>query len=131
MKCKSCEEVVPSKFAHAIKQNECPLCGGEIMPVQLQNILSSLKTLMEEAKDKYMDEVKDWLASNYSLGTVNKNNIGGVEGNPVEAQNVKMTGPELYNKFAALARVPGAGKPRASLSSVVAEIKGRSEPMNM
>lgn len=129
MKCKSCNEVVPSKFAHAIKQNECPLCGGEIMPAQLGIILAEMKNLLDMAqKDQYMDEVKDWLASNYSLGAVNKNNSDGVGGNPTEGNN-KLTGPELYSKFAARAGVPGAGKPQPSLKSVVEEIKGRSEPV--
>jgi hypothetical protein len=134
MKCRSCEEVVPSKFAHAIQKNECPLCGGEIMPAQLKTILSGLKDLIDQAqRDEYMDEVKDWLASNYSLGVVNKNVLAGVDGNSGEAQNVKLSGPELYNKFAARAGVPGAagGKPQPSLKSVVEEIRGRDEPMNM
>jgi hypothetical protein len=115
-----------------IQTNVCPLCGNEIIPEKLQNILIALKNVMEVAKDEYMDEVKDWLASNYSLGAANKNNIEGVGGNSGQG-NDKLSGPALYSKFAARAGVPGAsqGKPQPSLSSVVAEIKGRSEPMDM
>lgn len=66
MKCKSCEEIVASKFAHAIKTNTCPFCGQEIMEPALQSILSNLQALMKEA-EPFMAEVEDWLANNYSL----------------------------------------------------------------
>lgn len=138
MKCKSCQEVISSKFIHAIQKNECPLCGSEIMPAQLQTILSELKIIMEDAvKDNYMDEVKDWLATNYSLKPTvsgNKNNNDGADENLSDGDSNKtLSGPALYNKFAARAGVPGAskGKPQPSLKSVVADIKGRSAPMDM
>ena len=66
MKCKSCFNDVPPKFAHAISVNVCPLCGKEIMDQQLQSILNDLKNVMDKTKE-YSDEVGDWLFSNYGL----------------------------------------------------------------
>jgi hypothetical protein len=66
MKCKTCEEVIPSKFAHAIKTNVCPFCGENIMEEALQNILVELQTLMKAA-EPFMEQVEEWLGSNYSL----------------------------------------------------------------
>eukprot|EP00697_Spironema_sp_BW2_P008858 gnl/Spiro4/23583_TR11653_c0_g2_i1.p4 gnl/Spiro4/23583_TR11653_c0_g2~~gnl/Spiro4/23583_TR11653_c0_g2_i1.p4 ORF type:complete len:211 (+),score=8.11 gnl/Spiro4/23583_TR11653_c0_g2_i1:6835-7467(+) len=66
MKCRSCEETVPSKFAHSIKMNMCPLCGGEIMDPALQKVFTDLQTIMKEA-EPFMTEVEEWFASNYSL----------------------------------------------------------------
>jgi Zn-finger nucleic acid-binding protein len=66
MKCRSCEETVPSKFAHSIKMNMCPLCGGEIMDPALQKVFTDLQTIMKEA-EPFMPEVEEWFASNYSL----------------------------------------------------------------
>src|ERR1700722_3546425 len=66
MRCKSCKEDVPPKFAHAISVNVCPLCGQEIMVAQLQKILNDLKNVMNETKE-YSEEVADWLFSNYGL----------------------------------------------------------------
>jgi hypothetical protein len=66
MKCRSCKEDVPPKFAHALSVNVCPLCGQEIMVAQLQKILNDLKNIMNETKE-YSEEVSDWLFSNYGL----------------------------------------------------------------
>jgi hypothetical protein len=74
MKCKSCKEDVPPKFAHAIATNMCPLCGQEIMDAKLQNILGELKIALGDAKD-YMAEVEDWLFSNFSLRKIKENEI--------------------------------------------------------
>lgn len=66
MKCRSCEETVPSKFAHSIKMNMCPLCGGEIMDPALQKVFADLQIIMKDA-EPFMTEVEEWFASNYSL----------------------------------------------------------------
>lgn len=66
MKCMSCNEEVSPKFGHAIAKNECPYCGKEIIEPKLQELLSSLKTLMDGGKD-YMPHIEDWLQSNYNL----------------------------------------------------------------
>lgn len=66
MKCRSCEETIPSKFSHSIKTNTCPFCGEEIMEPALQNILKNLQTIMKDG-ELYMIEIEEWLASNYSL----------------------------------------------------------------
>lgn len=71
MICKSCKEIIPSKFAHAIKTNICPFCGEEIMDSELQSVLSELQSVMKNA-EPYMEAVEEWLSSNYSLKKVVK-----------------------------------------------------------
>ncbi len=66
MKCNACQETISPKFAHSIKLNICPFCGGEIMDAELQRILSGLQILMTEA-EPFLTDVEDWFASNYSL----------------------------------------------------------------
>lgn len=66
MQCKSCNEDVPSKFTHAISINVCPLCGGEIVPIFLKEILNKLQSVLTEAKE-YMLDIEDWLLTNYKL----------------------------------------------------------------
>jgi hypothetical protein len=66
MKCKTCEGEVPPKFSHAILTNICPLCGEEIMDVELQSALKDLKSAMAAATN-YPAEIFDWLKSNYRL----------------------------------------------------------------
>ena len=61
MICMSCKETIPSKFAHSIKMNMCPLCGGEIMEPVLQKILTDLQLIMKEA-EPFMTEVEEWFA---------------------------------------------------------------------
>lgn len=74
MRCKSCKEDVPPKFTHALSVNVCPLCGKEIMDEKLQEILGELKIALSDAKD-YMNEVEDWLLSNYSLKRIKENEV--------------------------------------------------------
>src|SRR5271168_5392906 len=74
MKCKSCQEDVPPKFTHALAVNICPLCGQEIMDIRLKNILGELKVALGDAKD-YMDEVEDWLYSNFNLKRIKPNEV--------------------------------------------------------
>jgi hypothetical protein len=74
MKCKSCTEEIPSKFAHAISVNICPLCGKEIMDTKLQSILNDLSNIFNESKD-YMKEIEDWLASNFQLKKFDPNEM--------------------------------------------------------
>jgi len=66
MKCNACQETISPKFAHSIKLNICPFCGGEIMDAELQRILSGLQVLMTEA-EPFISDVEDWFASNHSL----------------------------------------------------------------
>lgn len=66
MKCKSCTNDVPPKFAHAIKTNICPFCGEEIMDSELQCALTDLQTAMDFTEN-YQEEIFDWLKCNYGL----------------------------------------------------------------
>jgi hypothetical protein len=67
MKCQSCEEAISPKFGHAIEINACPYCGQNLMQPELHQVLRDLKNVMKEA-EPFMDQVKDWLSANYSLG---------------------------------------------------------------
>lgn len=74
MNCISCKEDIPSKFTHALSINICPLCGKEIMPEELKNVLAKLKIVFDDAKN-YMNEVEDWLAANFSFKRLKPNEI--------------------------------------------------------
>lgn len=71
MKCKSCSELIPPKFAHSIKTNICPFCGEGIMDELLQKVLTNLQIIMKEA-EPFMIEVEEWFAANYSFCKGNK-----------------------------------------------------------
>src|SRR5271165_918660 len=66
MKCQSCQEVVSPKFAHALRTNQCPMCGLEIVSPALQAIFAKLQVIMKEAEE-FPDLIADWLFSNYQL----------------------------------------------------------------
>jgi hypothetical protein len=66
MKCKSCQENVPSRFAHAHKTNICPYCGKEIMDMELQTILNALAKALDDSAP-YADQIEDWMQTNYSF----------------------------------------------------------------
>lgn len=74
MKCQSCKEDIPPKFAHALSVNICPMCGQEVMDIRLKNILSALKIALEDAKN-HMEDVEDWLFSNFSLKKIKLNEM--------------------------------------------------------
>jgi hypothetical protein len=74
MQCKSCKEDVSPKFAHALSVNVCPFCGSEILDAKLQEIIGELKIAFSDAKN-YMNEIEDWLFSNYSLKKVKENEV--------------------------------------------------------
>jgi hypothetical protein len=84
MKCRSCKEDVPPKFAHALSVNVCPLCGQEIMEAKLQNVLAELKICLTDAQE-YSEEVEDWLFSNYSFKKIKSNEVV-VDKNQLERQ---------------------------------------------
>lgn len=68
MQCMSCSNDVPSKFTYAITQNACPSCGKQIMPAELQKVLSSLHEIMTlAAEQSYDKEALNWISSNFNL----------------------------------------------------------------
>lgn len=74
MQCKSCNESVPERFAHAISINVCPLCGKEILDTYVKNILNELKTVLDKAKEHFA-EVEDWLLANYNLRQIKEGEV--------------------------------------------------------
>lgn len=69
MKCQSCQEEISERFSHAFASNCCPFCGGEIVPKDLQNIFITLKDVFTDGS-KYMEQIEQWLFTNYSLKKV-------------------------------------------------------------
>src|SRR5271165_6003199 len=74
MKCNSCSEDVPAKFAHAISINSCPLCGNAIVDPEVKLIINDLETVLNKAKD-HMEQIEDWLMTNFQLHKVKENEI--------------------------------------------------------
>lgn len=66
MNCKSCSEVVSPKLKFALQNNSCPFCGGEIVAPELKEIFAELTLIMKDA-EPFMQQVEDWLGSNYGL----------------------------------------------------------------
>jgi hypothetical protein len=65
MKCKSCQVEINPQWKHAIDMNVCPFCGKEIMETILKDLLSTLRSTMEQLSG-YQDQVDDWMLSNYN-----------------------------------------------------------------
>jgi len=74
MKCNSCSEDVPAIFSYAISMNACPLCGGNIVDPNVQIIINDLKAVLNKAND-HMDQIEDWLFTNFQLRKVKENEI--------------------------------------------------------
>ncbi len=74
MKCNSCSEDVPAKFAYAISMNACPLCGGNIVDPNVQIIINDLKAVLNKAND-HMDQIEDWLFTNFQLRKIKDNEV--------------------------------------------------------
>ena len=74
MKCKNCQEEISPKFAHAISNNCCPMCGKEIMDAALKDLFGNLIVVFENAKN-YMTEVQDWLFTNFSMKVIKDTDI--------------------------------------------------------
>jgi hypothetical protein len=71
MQCLSCSEEVSPKFLHCIAKNNCPFCGGLIMPEELQTSLNELRGVMTTIGEKsFLKEAQDWLRSNCDLVAV-------------------------------------------------------------
>lgn len=74
MKCNSCSEDVPAKFAYAISINACPLCGGAIVDPEVKVILNELEACLNKAKD-HMEQMEDWLFTNFQLRKIKENEV--------------------------------------------------------
>lgn len=127
MKCNACQETISPKFAHSIKLNICPFCGGEIMAPELQRILSGLQVLMVEA-EPFITDVEDWFASNYSLrkGAAPKENHQAPSGGIFDEENFD---EETLRRQTELAKSTinfqqRAGIKQPGMKSIVEKIQG-------
>lgn len=66
MKCASCKESIDTKFQAALRKNECPFCGMEIMPDKLRVLLEDFKILFSDASE-FPDEVAEYLSTNFGF----------------------------------------------------------------
>lgn len=136
MKCISCNEDISAKFHHSISKNECPFCGQNIIDQKLQELLASLKTLMDNGKD-YMPQIEDWLQSNYNLRKFDPENDMPVGFNSSFPQGKKpgkgvgvrradeddQDSVEMMTPFAARAGMKSSGMSR---EQILNKIKGNS-----
>jgi Zn-finger nucleic acid-binding protein len=74
MECLSCQTQIDPKWRHAIELNTCPFCGQHIIDERLQDLLTALAGMMEEAKD-FSTQVEDWLLSNHGYIKTNSPNL--------------------------------------------------------
>lgn len=74
MKCLSCSAEINPKWTHAIDTNLCPFCGETIMDGKLKDLLSNLKTIMDQLLE-FPEELYDWLLSNYNLLNTNSDKL--------------------------------------------------------
>lgn len=130
MRCISCQNQIDPKFKHAISQNQCPMCGGAVMSVELHKILNKLQKIMEEAKP-FMVEIEGWLFTNYSIGKSKQQNQrsdnsnssetdeGGIFDTDMDEETIRKQ-TELAKQFQQRAGVP---KVNSGLKSVVNQIK--------
>ena len=74
MKCMSCESEINPQWKHAIEINVCPFCGQNILPEQLKDLFSDLRSTMD-ALLEYPDQLNDWMLSNYNYIKTDSQNL--------------------------------------------------------
>lgn len=68
MKCENCSVDIGSEFIFAIKNNQCPACGGILMQQSKLSSYISLKTLLENNfKDIDVDKISALIVANFEL----------------------------------------------------------------
>jgi len=67
MKCSSCGVEVSKDFTFAIKKNQCPACGGVIMPAEQLASFHRLKDLLGEISGIDVDEVASLVVANFEI----------------------------------------------------------------
>lgn len=95
----SCQSEINPKWKHAVNNNSCPFCGDNILPEELKELLSSLEHTINELKEKYSNQLDDWMLSNYNyISTENDKLINYVPKhkliNKVKSSAVKETSEE-------------------------------------
>jgi hypothetical protein len=117
MKCRTCSEDVPQKFAHAISINCCPLCGQQIMLPELQKALNNLRSVMSEiVSEGFQTEAFDWLYSNFHLISLESDEYQSLQQEVEEAkQETETVRQELEKAMNAFVKpTPKSGKPHLS-----------------
>jgi hypothetical protein len=102
MYCTNCKAEVPASFEHAIKKNECPACGGEIMDEESliflsdlsSDILSSARIREETAKKIAMSLMSSYNISPRDEGTLRNRGNGTNRKIKRQAQSSEKEGPE-------------------------------------
>lgn len=67
MKCEVCKTNVDDKFEYAIKSNQCPACGKNIMSPERLAVLVSLKSLLNGVLNTDAEKVANLIIANFDL----------------------------------------------------------------
>jgi len=67
MKCENCGASVSAEFTFAIKNNQCPACGGHIMAPERLAAYASLKELLSTFEDVDVELVASVVIANFEL----------------------------------------------------------------
>ena len=75
MKCNNCKVVVDQRFVFAIKSNQCPGCGGQLMKAdKLASYISLQQLLKNNFEDMDVEKVANIVISNFELKQLFKEN---------------------------------------------------------
>jgi hypothetical protein len=76
MKCESCGIQIDGKFSHAIKNNQCPACGKELMQkAKLASYLSLCALLQENCKNVDAEHVATLIVANFEIKQIFQNDL--------------------------------------------------------
>ena len=75
MQCMSCNSEIDPKWKFAIDNNSCPFCGQVILPEDLKELLSSLRSNIDSLMESYSNQLDDWMLSNFNYIKTDSPNI--------------------------------------------------------
>ncbi len=76
MKCENCGVLINPDFGFAIKNNQCPACGKNIMSKEKAIAVSDLKSLLaENIKGIDIDPIVSLVVANFDIKLISKNGL--------------------------------------------------------
>ena len=70
MKCATCSGDINPQWKYAINNNMCPMCGAQIMDEKIKKTFAKLLPLLQELHDNNINQLNDWLLSNFSYAKI-------------------------------------------------------------
>lgn len=101
MNCNSCNADIPPSFVAVIAKNECPACSGPIMLEDTIELMSGLKSALEQMPNDPQG-IAGWLLSNYRMQKVGSGEPTGFYG----VKNGLQKGPNGDHKDLKVAENP-------------------------